>query len=368
MNKNTLHVGVVGAGAISDIYLENMIHKFDILCVDKICAVHLEHAQAKAEKYGITACTLEEMLADETIDMIVNLTPVDAHYDIIKRALLAGKHVYTEKTMTDNFESASELMALSEEKHLYLGCAPDTFLGGALQTARDMIDSGQLGDINSFAIACNRDNNILDSLFAFHRLPGSGLANNYAVYHITALVSLLGSVKRTAAIVKCPYPKKINILPTSPEFGQEMDTPNESRISAVLELENGVSGTFHGDCDSVLTDQAYFAVFGQNGILYLTDPNQFGGEVKFLPKSTDPRNPEPPRVLENRFGYNENSRGLGPALMAEAILSGSKNRTDKSLAGHVAEVLNAILESGRTNRFVEVHSTCERPEAMEKVR
>lgn len=366
--NNKLHVGVVGAGAISDIYLENMIHKFDILCVDKICARHLEHAQVKAEKYNICACTLEEMLADEAIDMIVNLTPVDAHYDIIKRALLAGKHVYTEKTMTDRFESACELMELAEEKHLYLGCAPDTFLGGALQTARDMIDSGELGDINSFAIACNRDNHILDSLFAFHRLPGSGLANNYAVYHITTLVSLLGPVKQVAAIVKCPYPKKKNIIPTSSDFGQEMDTPNESRISAILELKSGVSGTFHGDCDSILADQAYFAIFGQNGILYLTDPNQFGGEVKFLPKSIDPRNPEPPRVLENHFGYNENSRGLGPALMAEAILSGAKNRTDKCLAGHVLEILNAILESGESNQFVEIQSTCERPEAMPKVK
>lgn len=368
MNEHVLHVGVVGAGAISDIYLENMIHQFDVLCVDKICANHLEHAQTKAEKYGITACTLEEMLADERIDIIVNLTPVDAHYDIIKRALLAGKHVYTEKTMTETYERSAELMKLADEKHLYLGSAPDTFLGGALQTAREMIDSGELGDINSFAIACNRDNNILDSIFAFHRLPGSGLANDYAVYYMTALVSLLGPVKCTAAIVKCPYPKKVNILPMSPEFGQEMDTPNESRISAILELENGISGTFHGDCDSVLMDQAYFAVFGQNGILYLTDPNQFGGEVKFLPKSMDPRNPEPPRILENHFGYNENSRGLGPALMAEAILSDSKNRTDKSLAGHVVEVLSAILESGRTGRFVEISSTCERPEPMKPVK
>lgn len=362
-----IHVGVVGAGVISDIYLQNMTTRFPVLQVDKICANHLENAQKQAKKYGLTACTLEEMLQDENIQMVVNLTPIEAHYDIIKAALLAGKHVYTEKTLTNDYATARELMEIADMQGVYFGSAPDTFLGSSLQTAREIIDSDVMGDINSFAIACNRDNQILDSMFPRHSLPGSGLANEYAVYYMTALVSLLGPVKRTAAMVKCPYPKKTNILPMSPLFGRQIDTPNESRISAILELENGITGTFHGDCDSIIQDQAYFAIFGQNGILYLTDPNQFGGEVKFLPKSRDPRNPEPIRTMENHFDFSDNSRGIGPAMMAEAILAGKENRTDKALAGHVVEVLNAILKSGETGQFVEIISTCHRPEPMKTI-
>ena len=132
-----MKIGVVGAGAISDIYLKNMTGMFDNLEVVSICANHLEHAAAKAETYGIRAVTFEEMLADPEIDIIVNLTPVGAHYGIIKAALLAGKHVYTEKTLTDDPKTAEELCALADEMGLYLCSAPDTFLGAALSTARN---------------------------------------------------------------------------------------------------------------------------------------------------------------------------------------------------------------------------------------
>ena len=114
-----MRVGVIGAGAISDIYLENMINKFDQLEVKCVAANHIESAQKKAEKYGIKACTTQEMLDDPEIDLAVVLTPVGAHYGLIKQALLAGKHVYTEKTIADDVDKAKELVALAKEKGLY---------------------------------------------------------------------------------------------------------------------------------------------------------------------------------------------------------------------------------------------------------
>ena len=131
-----MRVGVVGCGAISDIYLTNMIHNFENLEVAACCAGHLEHAKKKAEQYGIKGCTYEEILADPSIEMVVILTPAPTHEGLIRQALEAGKHVYTEKTMTLAPETAAKLIELAEEKHLYLGSAPDTFLGSALQTAR----------------------------------------------------------------------------------------------------------------------------------------------------------------------------------------------------------------------------------------
>lgn len=302
-----MKVGVIGSGAISDIYLSNMIEKFDNLEVICIASKHPEHAKAKAEKYNIAACSVEELLENPEVEMVVNLTPASVHYELIKKALLAGKHVYTEKTMTDEVNKAKELVELAEEKGLYLGSAPDTFLGAALQTARRAIDDGILGEIHSFAISANRNNDLLLSVFSFLRQPGGGILYDYGVYYLTALTSLFGSVKRVGSVIGRPYPTHVNIMPMSPEFGQVMDTPNESQVSAVLVMENGVTGTLHIDADSHFADQSYFAVYGTKGILYLTDPNGFGGQVRFLPNPANPMKPEPETVLWNFSPYEENS-------------------------------------------------------------
>ncbi len=366
MTKETkkFNVGVIGSGAISDIYLKNMMEKFERLEVVAVASKHLEHAEKKAEAYGIRACTVEELLADADIDIVVNLTPVGAHYELIKSALLAGKHVYTEKTITDDMEKAGELLALSEEKGLYLGSAPDTFLGAALQTARAVIDQGTLGEIHSFVISANRSNDLLLSVFSFLREPGAGILHDYAVYYVTALVSLLGPVARVGGVTSAPYPQHRNIMPMSPEFGQMMDTPNESQVSAIVQLENGITGTLHMDADSNCRDEAFFAIYGTKGILYLTDPNQFGGTVRFLPNAMDPRTPVKASELWNFSQYSENSRGIGPAEMADAIVEGRPCRASKELAVHVLEVLTGILSGGENGGFVDISSTCEQPQPM----
>ena len=356
-----MHVGVIGAGAISDIYLKNMMNKHEQLEVVAISAKHLENARKKAAEYGIEACTVEELLANPKIGMVVNLTPASVHYELIKAALLAGKHVYTEKTITDDVGKAKELLELAEEKHLYLGAAPDTFLGASWQTARKAVDEGILGEIHSFSISANRNNDLLLSLFAFLRQPGGGILYDYGVYYLTALVSLLGPVARVGGVVGTPYPTHRNIIPDSPQFGQMMDTPNESQVSAVLQLKNGICGTLHMDADCVMADQAYFAIYGTKGILYLTDPNQFGGSVKFLPNASDPRNPVQATELCGFSQYAENSRGIGPAEMAEAIFEGRPNRASKEMAYHVLEALSGILESSERGAFVDIVSTCDIP-------
>lgn len=361
MELKPVTVGVVGAGAISDIYLTNMTTRFPILKVKSICAGHIENARKKAEKYGISPCTLEEMFDDPEIEMIVNLTPAHAHYSVIRRALAAGKHVYTEKTMTDCTESAQELIAIARNKGLLLASAPDTFLGASWQTARKAIDDGLIGDVTSFAMVANRDATMMDSINAFRNQPGGGACYNYVVYYITCLVSLLGPVGQVASLCRTPVPKRVNIFPQSPNFGKEMDTPNESQVYSLLQLRSGVCGTFHLNEESVLMDQAYFAIMGTKGILYLTDPNYFGGEVRFLPNSYDFTNPAKAQVLPCRHDYSGNDRGVGPADLAMVIRTGSPLRPNAELARHVMEVLTAMMENGR---FTDIATTCQRPEPM----
>ena len=361
--QGKMKTAVVGCGAISDIYLTNMSNMFSNLEVVACCANHLEHAQAKAEQYGIKACTYEEILADEGIQLIVNLTPAAVHYEIIKKALLAGKHVYTEKTMTVTVKEAEELAALADEKGLYLCSAPDTFLGASLQTARKALDEGMIGDVTSCAIFANRDLGLLLSLFSFLRMPGGGICGDYGVYYLTAIVSLLGSVKKVAAIVENPHPVRKNILPMSPDFGNEMDCPNETIVSAILQFESGITGTLHLNGESAMMDQTGFYVFGTKGILKLANPNEFGGEVTFIPNAYRPGEGAPV-VLEPTFDYAENSRGIGPSEMAEAIAEGRKARADKTMALHVLDIIESILKAGEMETFVEVASRCERPEPM----
>lgn len=359
-----LKVGVIGSGAISDIYLKNMTERFPNLEVLSVASAHLENARKKAEAYHLSACTVEEMLADPAIEMVVVLTPVGTHAELIRRALESGKHVYTEKTLTDSPESAAKLLALAEEKHLYLGSAPDTFLGAALQTARKAIDEGMLGEIHSFAISATRCNDVLLSMFSFLRQPGAGILYDYAVYYLTALVSLLGPVDRVAAMNASPYPEHIGMIPGRPEYGQPFASPNESQVSAIIRLENGVTGTLHMDADSLNGDEAFFSIYGTEGVLRLTDPNQFGGEVRLIPVRKDGWGVPEGRVLSPVSDLSDNCRGIGPQEMAEAILEGRPNRAAKEMAYHVLDALNAILRSGSEGQFVEVKSSCVRPKAM----
>lgn len=376
-----MKVGVIGAGIISEIYLENMTGRFgDRLEVTRIAANHVEHAARRAAQFspavearyghGITACTNAEVYADPEVEMIVNLTPVGAHYGIIRDALNAGKHVYTEKTITDDLAQAAELVKLADDRGLYLGSAPDTFLGAALQTARKAIDDGRLGTVTGFAACANRDNDTLLTLFKFLREPGAGVALDYAVYYMTALVSLLGPVAETAAYIRAPYPAHVNRNPADPEFGKTFDAPNESEISAILRMESGVTGTFTLAGDSILQDKAYFTIHGTKGMLVLCDPNGFGGDVKLIPNTdffhpANPINPwegAPEEVLPPVSIYGDNCRGIGPWEMAGAIREGRPNRASKELAYHVLDVLTAMLRSGAAHTFAEVPSTCGRPE------
>ena len=362
MSQKTMKIGVIGAGAISDIYLTNMIERFDNLEVIGVAARRLANAEKKAENYGIRACTVEELLAIPEIDMIVVLTPVGTHAQLIRQALLAGTHVYTEKTITDDLDSAKELLTLANERGLVIGCAPDPFLGSALQTGRKAIEDGLLGEITGFSAAANRCNDVLLSLFPFLREPGAGIALDYGVYYITALVSLLGPVARTAAFVRAPYPTHVGVVPNRDDFGKTFDTPNESQIAATLQMESGVTGTLMMDADTVMQDQAHMVIYGTKGMLYLCDPNGFGGEVRLLPETflTNPAG-SAPVVLEPVNPYSENSRGIGPSEMADAILNGRRNRTACEMAVHVLDVLASILKSGETGTFVNVETTCEMP-------
>ena len=357
MNNRPVKTAVVGCGSISDIYLQNMIGKYKTLEVTACCAKHMESAERKGQKYGISPRTYEEILADPQIEMVVVLTPTDTHYELVRRGLLAGKHVFTEKSLAVDTRQGRALLRLADEKGLYLGAAPDTFLGSSAQTAYRALEEGLIGDVTSFLVAANRDITMLASAMKFLRVPGGGIAYDYGVYYLTVLVTLLGAAKEVFASVKNPSRIRKNCYPESPEFGQDFVYDNESQVYAVLTMENGVTGTFALNGDSAAADQSYFAIYGTKGILKLGNPNHFGGDVVFLPNDGTGKETRLAPVSPLR----ENCRGIGPAQMALAIREQTPNYASKEMAFHVLDIVERMMESSNAGILQSIASGCERP-------
>ena len=360
-------VAVIGSGRISEEYLRNMISFYSNLDVVACSSANMESARRRGAQFGIAARTNEEIFADPEIEMVVVLVPAPAHAPLIEQALMAGKHVYTEKTMTVNLEEARRLVSLADEKGLYLGAAPDTFLGAAYQTARKALDDGLIGDVISFSVNINRNIDLMASWFEFLRLPGGGFAYDYGVYYLTALVALLGPVDSLFSVVKNKAVERMNCFPGSPDFGKPYRYENESQIYALVNMESGVTGTISMDGDSAIQDLAYFYLYGSKGVLKLTCANDFGGDVVLIPsgfpKGLQPE-AEPPRVLENTSPLTDGNRGIGPSEMADAIAMGRPNRASKEMAYHVLDIIRQMMKSSDCRQLVKVESTCERPAAL----
>ena len=194
MKIQPVKTAVVGCGSISDAYLSTMRSKFKILELVGCCDRNAHKAQAQAHKYGLQAMSLEEILADDSIEIVVNLTTPTAHYPVIKQLLEGGKHVYTEKVLSVELEHAAELVEIADRKGLYLGAAPDTFLGSAIQTARYVVDSGMIGEVSSCYCTLTRDGELFGRAFPFTIKPGGGIGFDVGIYALTALLSILGPV------------------------------------------------------------------------------------------------------------------------------------------------------------------------------
>jgi predicted dehydrogenase len=346
---------IVGSGSISGAYLDTMTNKFKILEVVGCCDRTPEKAQAKAEKYGIKALSMDEILADESIELVVNLTTPGAHYPVIKRLLEAGKHVYTEKALTVELEHAAELLKVADQKGLYLGAAPDTFLGSAIQTARYVVDSEMIGEITSCYCALTRDGDLFSRAFPFTARPGGGIGFDVGIYYITALLSILGPVREVSGVVRTRQPEREDH--TLEGFGETFQIECENLLSGILQFACGTVGNLLFDANSIFTapERPSVVLFGTMGILYMADPNQFGGEVTIILKGNNE-----PFVMQQSHAFSNEYRGLGVAEMAWSMRMGRKNRANKEMAYHALEILHGIVRSSETGSNQIMQSTFER--------
>lgn len=362
MSNSPTKVGLIGCGAIAGIYLENS-KRFDAYEITTVADVRLDAAQARAAEYGIPrAATVEDLLADPEIEIVINLTPHRVHGQVGMQILNAGKSVYIEKPLAVYRAEAQQLLARASSLGLRVGGAPDTFFGGAWQTARKLIDQGAIGEpvgayANLHARATPRPRTVRpDGYVSFYMTDffeyGGSWAFDRGPYYLHALIHLLGPVSRVTGSARVTWPER--------ERGGELLKVNApSHIAGLLDFANGAVCQFLMTADVYSTDLPHIEIYGSEGSLRCIDPNNFGGTLFMRRGEGSAMEP-----VESQFGYNVNSRGVGVADMASAIKNKRMHRASGEMACHVVDIINAIHEASTENRHVALTTTCKQPAAL----
>lgn len=363
-----LGIGVIGAGNISAAYFE-LAPLFRGIEMRACADLNPAAARARADEFGVRAATVDDMLKADDIDIVVNLTIPAAHYEVSKRALEAGKSVYSEKPFVLSVKEGLDLKKTADRRGLRIGSAPDTFLGGAHQLARHLIDSGALGRITSgtaYVMSHGMEHWHPNPDFFF--LPGAGPVLDVGPYYVTDLIQLIGPVKRVAALSATPAPERT--ITSRPRFGEKIRVATPTTIHALLEFASGAVVTLNASWDVWHHAHRPIELYGEEGTLHVPDPNFFGGEVAYtkrgVPVKKKPRWNHPFAVPNQKHpnGMLANYRCSGLADMAQGIIEGRPHRCSLELALHAVDVMTSILKAGETGKYVALQTTCERPAAL----
>lgn len=352
-------IGIIGCGSISDIYLQNLTSAFINTQVWAICDLVEQRVLEAQKKYNIpNVYTMDEMLNSPEVQIIINLSTPQHHYEICKKILESGKHVYVEKPLSLKAEQGMELVKIAKENNLLLGCAPDTFLGAGLQTCRKAIDDGLIGDVagaTAFMVCHGHESWHPDPEFYYDF--GGGPMFDMGPYYLTALVSLIGPAKTVAGMNSITF--KQRTITSEKKFGKVIDVKVPTNVAGIVEFQNGAIATVITSFDVWGSTLPRIEIYGSRGTLIVPDPNTFGGDVKIQ------------TYFQNEFKeiplthiYDENSRGLGVADMAEAIDSNRVNIVNGELACHVLEIMQAFHETSERRSFIDLKTTCARPEPL----
>ncbi|WP_159881834.1 Gfo/Idh/MocA family protein [Paenibacillus puerhi] len=358
MSTRRIKAGIIGCGNISGIYLKNgsLFESYEVVaCAD----IDLTRAEAKAQEYGIRALTVEGLLADPEIEIVINLTIPAVHATVCLQALEAGKHVYVEKPLAVTREDGRRIVELAERKGLRVGSAPDTFLGGGIQTCRRLIDEGAIGTpIAATGFMMSRGHEHWHPDPQFYYEPGGGPLFDMGPYYLTALVALLGPIRRVTGSARITFPQRT--VSSKPKAGTVIDVKTPTHVAGVMDFAGGPIATLVTSFDIMAgTNLPNIEIYGSAGSLRVPDPNTFGGPVYLRPAGTNEWTEVP-----LTHGYAVNSRGIGVADMASAILEGRPHRASGALAYHVLDAMHGFHEASAEGRHVELESECETPEPL----
>lgn len=368
----TYGVGIMGAGNISSAYLR-LAPLFKGIEVRGVADIVPEAAKKQSEAFGVAAMTPDEMLKNSEIDVIVNLTIPAAHYGISLAAITAGKHAYSEKPFVLSVKEGKNLKKEADKRGLYVGSAPDTFLGGAHQQVRDIIDSGALGKIMSGTThVMSRGMEHWHPNPAFFFQPGAGPVLDIGPYYVTDLIQLLGPVARVTAFTGTARKTRTISTPNVPLTGKKFKVETPTTIHGILEFESGAIVTIGASWDVASHGHHNIELYGTEGSVYVPDPNFFGGDIVTTDITGAKTKVEP---WDHPFGKvnqtapdgsnpRANYRTAGLADMIQSIEKKKPARCGIDVALHAVDVMTSLLKAGETGKVVKLTTTCKRPKAL----
>lgn len=363
-------VGIMGAGNISAAYLR-LAPLFNNLEVRGIADIKPEAAKSRADEFGVVAQTPDELLQNSEIDVIVNLTIPSTHFSVSKDILSAGKHAYSEKPFVLSVEEGIQLKALADARGLKVGSAPDTFLGGAHQQARAIIDSGKVGRIASGTMhVMSRGMEHWHPNPDFFFQPGGGPILDLGPYYITDLISLVGPIKRVTAFTGMARTER-EVTAEGPFKGTFVKVGTPTTIHAILEFHSGAIITLGASWDVSSHGHHNIELYGTEGSLYVPDPNFFNGDLTVTDRAGTKEQVTP---WDHPFGVanqgldtanpRANYRNAGLSDLLNSIETGKPARCGLDVALHAIDVMTSILKSGETGQVITLSTTCERPAAL----
>jgi predicted dehydrogenase len=332
---------------------------FPILDIRGLADMNEEAAKARADEFGLQAKSIDALLADPSVEIIVNLTIPKAHVEVGQRALEAGKHAYSEKPLGINFAEGKRLADAAKAKGLRIGSAPDTFLGGGHQTARRLIDEGVLGQpVGGTATFMCPGHERWHPNPAFYYEVGGGPMLDMGPYYITDLVNLFGPVAKVAGFAFAPRNERL--ITSEPKNGEKIPVHVATHVSGVLAFRNGAVVQVGMSFDVAGHKHVPLEIYGTEGTLIVPDPNHFGGEVQLLKKGGQFE----PQALSSPYA-DGNYRSIGIADMAYAIRENRPHRANGDLALHVLEVMEAFQTASDSGTTVSITTEVERPAPLE---
>jgi predicted dehydrogenase len=346
MTGGRVGVGVIGAGVISTEYLKNLT-TFPDLEVRFIADIDLERAQKQAEAFGVAGFgSVDELLADDGIEIVVNLTLPKVHVEVALKVLEAGKHVWSEKPFALDRESGKQLLEAAHAKGLRVATAPDTFLGAGIQSSRRLIESGAIGaPLTALTLMQSPGPESWHPNPDFLFQEGAGPLFDIGPYYLTALVQFFGPVARVSAVAS--KARESRVIGSGPRAGEEFAVTVPTHVSALFEFESGLTAQSVFSFDSKLK-RTQFEVAGLEGTLVVPDPNTFVGDL--LVHGADDIETIPATG-------STSSRGTGVVELARAIREGRPERASGEQAYHVLDIMVSTIEAGMSGQPVMVEST-----------
>lgn len=356
MNKSPMNIGLIGCGKISGAYFKFLPQHDNVRFV--ACAdLDMDRAKQTAEAQGLRPMTPDDLVACDDVDIVLNLTIPDAHALVNLKALDAGKHAYCEKPLGVTMDEGHRQVVAAREANLRLGCAPDTFLGGGIQTARKALEDGVIGQpLSAVAFLAGRGMETWHPSPVFYYKPGGGPVMDMGPYYFTALVNLFGPATHVAAMTKKGFAQRT--ITSEPLKGQVIDVEVDTHATGTIRFANDVIATTIMSFDVQGHNLPRIEVYGTKGTLVVPDPNTFKGPVKLL-RAGEKEWAELPLTHSVEVG-----RGLGVADLAAGVQEDRPHRASGDLALHVLEIMTGFDRASEAGRTIEMETTCERPAVL----